>query len=246
MRHLDIVPVLKDNYVYLLPLPDRQAIAVDPGEAHAVQEHLNAEGRVLHSILITHHHADHTGGNAALKARYGCKIIGPDDGRIPGLDQVVGGGDSFAVGPYAIRVIATPGHTTGHVCYYLPNEGVLFSGDTLFLGGCGRLFEGTAETMWRSLQLLMELPDATLVYAGHEYTESNLRFAASIETANAAIQERLRRVKGRCSMPGNLGEEKRTNPFLRAVDPDFQEQIGMKGADPVEVFARLRSMKDDF
>ena len=243
---VDIVPALSDNYIYLLHVGESGAIAVDPGEAAPIIAHLESEGRCLTHILITHHHYDHTGGNSVLKERYACEVIGPDDQRVPELDRVVCEGDSFELGPYEIQVLETPGHTTSHISFFFPRQGIVFPGDTLFLGGCGRLFEGDAATMWQSLQKLMRLPDETRVYCGHEYTAGNLRFAASLEPDNQSIQSRIAAMDAKCSMPGTLAEEKVTNPFLRVEDPLLMEALGMTGASPVEVFAKVRALKDQF
>lgn len=217
---ISLIPILHDNYCYALT-DSSQVAVIDPGEAAPVIQWLGH--RDLDTIILTHHHGDHVGGVVALKEKYGAKVIGPnaDLHRLPFIDIAVGEGDGFILGPHEIRVIATPGHTSGHVCYYLPADHALFCGDTLFSMGCGRLFEGTAAQMWESLQKLAALPDETLVYCGHEYTLANGRFALSVEPDNVDLQERISAVRilreaGKPTLPVRLGLEKKTNPFLRA------------------------------
>ena len=249
-----LIPALSDNYVYLAHDRDSGATAVvDPAEAAPVLAALEQRGWTLTHILNTHHHADHIGGNEELKARFGVPIVGPraDAERIPGIDVEVGDGDTYDFAGHQARVFDTPGHTRGHIAFWFPDSEALFCGDTLFALGCGRLFEGTPAQMWDSLGKLRALPDATRVYCGHEYTQSNARFALTIEPDNEELRARAAavdalRAKGEPTIPSTLGEEKRTNPFLRADVPEVQEAVGMAGADPAAVFGEIRRRKDNF
>ncbi len=251
---IELLPVLTDNYVYLLHDPRGGASGVvDPAVAEPVLGRLRALGRRLDWILVTPHHGDHTGGLAEVKAATGARAVGPraDAARIPGLDVLVGEGDEVAFGSLAARVIETPGHTSGHVSYWLPEAEALFCGDTMFALGCGRLFEGDAPTMWRSLGKLAGLPDATRVYCGHEYTQANAKFALTVEPGNKALQERskevdAKRARGEGTVPSTMGEELATNPFLRADKPELLASAGLEGKDPVAAFAEIRRRKDNF
>jgi hydroxyacylglutathione hydrolase len=251
---LDIVriPVLKDNYLWLLRSGGAVAI-VDPAVDGPVDAELAARGWRLTHILNTHHHNDHVGANLALKARHGCTIVGPraDRERIPGIDVALGEGETYALGDARARVFDVPGHTRGHIAYWFEAERALFCGDTLFALGCGRLFEGTPAQMWSSLLKLRALPDDTRVHCAHEYTQSNARFALSVDADNAALRDRARgvdaaRAEGRATVPSLLGEEKATNPFLRADNPDLARAAGLAGGPAVEVFAAIRAAKDRF
>ncbi|SDO28604.1 hydroxyacylglutathione hydrolase [Aureimonas jatrophae] len=229
------------------------AVSIDAPEEGPILATLQREGWRLTHILTTHHHNDHTSANAALKARFGLEIIGPrgERDRIPGLDRAVSGGERFDLAGLVVEVIDTPGHTAGGISYHMPDERLLFSNDALFSLGCGRLFEGDAATMWASLQRLRALPDDTTVYCGHEYTATNARFALDVDPGNLLLQERVKeveaqRVAGQATVPVRLGDEKRTNPFLRADDPGLAEAIGMAGADPVAVFAALRERRNGY
>lgn len=248
------VPVLRDNYVYLLHDPATQATAaVDPSVAEPVQERLAAKGWRLTHILNTHHHDDHTGGNLALKRATGAQVVAArhDAQRIPGIDIEVGDGDAFLLGTAAAMVIAVPGHTLGHIAYWFPESQALFCGDTLFAMGCGRLFEGTPEQMWHSLLKLRGLPDDTLVYCAHEYTQSNARFARLVERDNADLLARVADIDARRSrrlptVPSLLSLERATNPFLRADEERVKKGVGLPYAEPVDVFAEIRRRKDAF
>ena len=247
------IPVLKDNYVYLLHDPTTAATAaVDPSVAAPVLDALKREGWRLTHILNTHHHNDHTGGNLEIKAATGCTIVGPraDRERIPGIDIVVGDGETYRFGAEDAHVYDVPGHTRGHIAYWFGNSRALFCGDTLFLMGCGRLFEGTPEQMWRSLSKLKALPPETRVYCAHEYTQSNARFAVTVEPQNSDLIARAKRVdalraEGKPTVPGLLREELATNPFLRADRPELQSAAGAPG-DAVATFAVIRKRKDNF
>jgi hydroxyacylglutathione hydrolase len=253
---LEIVqlPVLKDNYVYLVREPRAGAVGVvDPAVADAVEAELDRRGWRLTHILNTHHHADHVGGNLRLKQRYGAAVVGPraDRQRIPGIDVAVGEGDDYLFGREAARVFDVPGHTSGHIAYWFKESRALFCGDTMFSLGCGRLFEGTPRQMWESLGKLRALPDDTLVYCAHEYTESNGRFAATVDPANPDLARRIAEVKrlraeGRPTVPSILGDERRANPFLRADQPAVAAAVGGDVRDPVAVFAEVRRRKDAF
>lgn len=248
------VPVLTDNYIYLLHDPDAsQTAVVDPAEAAPVLAALEARGWTLDLILNTHHHGDHVGGNLALKAATGCRIIGPaaDKARIPGIDKTVADGDKVSVGASTASVFDIPGHTRGHIAYYFAQDEALFCGDTLFAMGCGRLFEGTPYQMVQSLAKFAPLPGTTRVYCAHEYTENNGRFALDIEPRNATLALRMRgvqqmRAEGRPTIPTTLAEERATNPFLRCEDSRLKRALGMQDANPVDVFAELRARKDKF
>eukprot|EP00198_Chlamydomonas_reinhardtii_P013489 XP_001702826.1 predicted protein [Chlamydomonas reinhardtii] len=256
------VPCLSDNYVWLLheAAPaggsggGRTAV-VDPAEEAPVVEALAARGWSLDAVLNTHHHGDHTGANLALKRRFpGLVIVGPraDKDRIPGIDVQVGTGDTWHLGGLEVRVFDTPGHTRGHITYWVPQAASLFPGDTLFALGCGRLFEGSPQQMWTSLSQLAPLPDDTLVYCAHEYTQSNARFAVTVDPGNAALAQRkaaidAARARGEPTVPSRLGEEKATNPFLRPHDPAIRQQLGFDAAAPDwQVFGAIRAAKDRF
>lgn len=256
MAKLDVVlvPVRSDNYVYLLHDADSGATAVvDPGEAAPVIAALEARGWTPSVILNTHHHADHIAGNEDVRAKYGCTLVGPksETGRIPGMDVTLAEGDAFEFAGHKAEIFETPGHTLGHIAFYFADSDILLSGDTLFVLGCGRVFEGTMEQMWDSLKKLRALPASTKIYCGHEYTQSNARFALSVDGDNAKLQAKAAeidalRAAGKPTVPGQLGDELDTNPFLRADDPALAAAIGMAGADPVAVFAEVRHRKDTF
>lgn len=247
-------PCLKDNYGYLLHDPESGlTAAIDTPEVDPINRALEQKGWQLTHILNTHHHFDHAGGNEALKEQWGCTIVGAarDATRIPGIDVQVDEGDTYAFGNHEAQVFDVSGHTIGHIAYYFAGEGLLFCGDALFAMGCGRLFEGTPAQMWDSLQKLRDLPDDTIVYCAHEYTQANARFALSVEPQNDALQARARevdalRADGRPTVPSTIGVEKATNPFLRPMSEDLQATIGLGGADLVDVFAETRRRKDSF
>jgi hydroxyacylglutathione hydrolase len=245
---------LRDNYVWMLREPNSGKVAVvDPSEAEPVKAALDRLGWKLDFILNTHHHNDHVGGNLALKAATHAQIIGPrpDRDRIPGIDVALGEGDSFALGDQEATVFEVPGHTRGHIAFWFRDSAALFSGDTLFTCGCGRMFEGSPQQMWGSLKRLRALPGDTRVYCGHEYTQSNARFAVSIDPQNQALKSRAdsvdsARASGRPTVPATLAEECATNPFLRADDAALAARLGLDAADPIAVFAAIRQAKDRF
>lgn len=249
-----LVPCLKDNYAPIIHDPATGCTAVvDTPEGGAILQALKSKGWKLTHVLNTHHHWDHTGSNLELKSSTGCTVVGPAGEVIPGLDLAVKEGDQVKVGSLEAQVLEVGGHTAGHIAYYFPKQKVAFVGDTLFVLGCGRVFEGTMKQMWDSLKKLRALPDDTVVYCAHEYTESNLRFVESfqgvpkgdLQTRAQAIRDL--REKGLPTVPTLLLHEKVTNPFLRADFDDLRKVAGLPdGAEPHQVFAAVRAAKDNF
>ena len=222
---------------------------MDPGEAASVLKHVHASGLRLQAVLLTHHHADHTAGAAELRRETGCAVIGPAECAGCGLDRTVVDGETIPFGAHPVRVLAVPGHTLGHVVYQCENVPGVWTGDTLFIGGCGRILEGTAAQMWRSLGRLRALPPETRVYCGHDYTLDNLEFAVSILPYDSDIRARRDEIlalekAGRPTAPSSIGVEQRTNLFLRADDHAVRHALGLDNADPVAVLAELRRRKD--
>lgn len=241
---------LSDNYGFLIrDEASGQTACIDTPEAAAVLRELDDLGWELDFILNTHWHPDHAGGNADIKAMTGCTIVGPPEvTRIAPLDREVGGGDTVQLGETTFQVIESGGHTLGHIAYFDPADRVAFVGDTLFALGCGRLFEGTPEQMWDSLQRLAALPDDTRVYCAHEYTASNARFALSVDDG-AALKARAdeifaARERGEWTVPTTIALEKATNPFLRA--PALAAKVGAAGQPDAQAFAAVRAAKDNF
>ena len=235
-----------DNFVYLL-LEGSAAAVVDPGVAEPVVQALNARGVALDLIMVTHHHLDHTGGCCALKGMSGCRIVGPPGGQ---ADTDVGEGDTVTFARVDFAVMALPGHTANHVAYYSSGQKAVFTGDTLFDCGCGRLFGADAAAMWRSLFRLRELPGETVLYGGHDYTEDNLMFAVNLEPDNTAVRKRLNMFKSATATGdgrpphSTIAEERHTNPFLRCDSPEVMQAVNMQTAQPAEVFAEVRRRKD--
>ncbi len=256
MAKLDVVqiPALSDNYIYLAHDADTGATAVvDPSEAAPVIAVLEEKGWSLSHILNTHHHMDHIGGNAELKEKYNATLVGPkaDSHRISDMDVTLAEGDTYDFAGHVAQVFETPGHTSGHITLWFADDKALFCGDTLFVLGCGRVFEGTMDEMWSSLDKLRALPDDAVVYCAHEYTLANAKFALSVDGDNAALKERAARfdtlrAEGKPTVPSLLGEERGTNPFLRADDPALAAAVGKSGASAAEVFAEVRRLKDNF
>lgn len=248
------VPCLKDNYAFLAHDAATGATAViDVPEAAPILNALARHGWKASHILITHHHDDHVAGLRALAAATGARVIGAaaDAHRLPRLDEAVAEGDTVRLGMEAGTVIDVPGHTVGHVAYHFPGSAVVFTGDSLMALGCGRVFEGTMAQMWDSLSKLAALPPRTQVCSGHEYTQSNARFALTIEPDNAALRSRVEavgqaRAEGRPTVPSLLSEELATNPFLRAGTAAVKRAMGLEGAPDAEVFAAVRQAKDRF
>jgi hydroxyacylglutathione hydrolase len=247
-----LFPCLQDNYGVLLHDSETGATAaIDAPEADAVEAALAAKGWQLTDILVTHHHADHTGGITALKQRHRCRVVAPygEATRIPLVDATVREKDKVRVGSLSAEVLETPGHTAGHISYFFPAEKLAFVGDTLFSIGCGRVIEGNAQMMWQSLLKLRALPDDTRIYCGHEYTQANIRFAKTIEPDNAALEARQRQVEKlrtarEPTIPSLLAEEKAANPFLRADLPELANAVGLPNQPAWKVFAEIRERKN--
>ena len=247
-------PARADNFAVLVHDPETGATAsIDAPESEPIRSRLAAMGWRLTDIFTTHHHPDHVEGNLALKQEFGCTITGPagEADRIPGIDRRIGENDTLSFGGFDVSVIETPGHTLGHICYWIPAASVAFVADTLFAMGCGRVFEGTPDMMWRSLEKLLELPDETTCYCGHEYTESNAKFALTVEPDNAELVARAAAVAeirkaGLPTLPTTIELEKRTNPFLRVHEPSIRGRLGMETASAADVFAEIRRRKDSF
>lgn len=247
-----LIPCLNDNYCVLIHDPTRaMTAAVDAPDVGPIRQALEARGWQLTHLFITHHHHDHTAGIQDLKKAYGCIVIGPDGeaDRIEGVDTTVGDGGTFEFAGSQVEVIATPGHTLGHISYHLPTRKLAFTGDTLFALGCGRVFEGSMRQMYDSLSRLAALPDDTVVYCGHEYTLANGRFALTVEPENKDLQARMAdiesaRAAGQPTLPTTIDLEKRTNPFLRTASSHIRARLDLDGSADWQVFARLREMKN--
>ncbi len=250
------IPLLRDNYAYLIVCEKtNDAAVVDPSEAEPVLRRAEQEKVALKAIFNTHHHRDHTGGNPGLLGCFPLEVYGHsiDKGRIPGLTHPLDEGGEVRIGELDARVLFIPGHTKGHIAYLFENK--LFCGDTLFVAGCGRLFEGTAEQMHNSLSKLKGLSADTLVYCGHEYTEKNLQFAMTLEPNNKKLAEKMQRVrsmraKGISTVPSMMEEEKETNPFLRwdskQIHENLKKDFPNLSLDPILVFSQIRKLKDYF
>jgi hydroxyacylglutathione hydrolase len=243
-----------DNFSVLLHDPKSgKTAAIDAPDAGLIIEHCKARGWRLTDIFVTHKHFDHIEGIPALQAAFECTVVGPEASAAEtGMyDRTVKDGDSFEWAGVKFEVMETPGHTLDHVSYYLPSEKVVFVGDTIFSLGCGRVFEGDHAMMWESLKALRALPDDTKLYCGHEYTLANGKFALTVDPQNAALKARFAEVEklraaDKPTLPTTIGEEKKTNPFLRADDPNLMKGLGMAGAKPSAVFAEIRTRKDKF
>ena len=250
INHLD---AFSDNYIWTMESEGKIAIA-DPGDAKPVHEYIKKTGYVLTDVLITHHHWDHTDGINALYERWQCDVIGPakhSANPIAHLSTGLVEGDIFQFADMPVEILHTPGHTLDMINYYLPSENILFTGDTLFSLGCGRVFEGTKDMMSQSVSKISALPDETIIYCSHEYTQANGKFALSVDADNQMLISRINEVEllikqGKPSIPTNLKLEKQTNPFLRASSPAIQNKLGLKNASEAELFAALRAAKDNF
>lgn len=247
------VPCRSDNYAFLIRSGDKTAL-VDAPEAGPILAALDTKGWSLDEVWITHHHNDHVEGLPGLKDRFpGLRVTGgaEDAGRLPPLDRKMSDGDIFEFDGHPVHVLDVSGHTVGHIAFHMPDAQAAFTADSLMALGCGRVFEGTPEMMWKSLCRLRDLPDETIIYSGHEYTRTNAAFALTIEPENEALQARAReieekRARGEPTVPSTLREERATNPFLRAHLREVKRAISMDGAKDAEAFAEIRSRKDRF
>ena len=247
-------PCLSDNYGFLAHDAETGVTAcIDTPEVGPIMEALAETGWSLTHILNTHWHPDHAGGNLEIQKATGCRIFGPkgEQERIPGIEKALQDGDEFDLGGHEVRVFDVPGHTAGHIAYYLTRDGVAFVGDTLFALGCGRLFEGTPDQMWTSLQKLIALPEDTRVYCAHEYTQANAAFALTVDPDNADLVARAAEIDaarkaGTPTVPTTIGLELRTNPFVRPGSATLRATLQMRDADDVAVFAETRRRKDEF
>ena len=254
MLNVSIIKCLSDNYSYLLQDENTNTVGVvDPSEFLAVDKEIKKKYKKLDFILNTHHHADHVGGNLELKEKYNSKIICSfhDKGIIKNTDITLNDGDTFSFGKTNFRAIHIPGHTLGHIAFYSKNAKVIFSGDTLFSLGCGRIFEGSFEQMFNSIEKIKKLPSDTLIYCGHEYTKKNGEFAVSIDDENKLLKERIKNVaskikQGLPSIPVSLKDELNTNIFLRCENQKIKSKLQMRNASKLEVFTKLRNLKDQF
>ena len=250
---IEIIPCLSDNYSYLIYEKKSNTISiVDPAEFEACDKVIN-KYKKLDFILNTHHHADHVGANLELKKKYGSKILGSnlDKDRIPGIDILLKENQKQKIGNLEFEVIFVPGHTKGHIAFFFGKEKVAFTGDTLFSLGCGRIFEGTHNEMLNSLNKIKNLPPNTKIYCGHEYTKSNLNFCLTYDPNNTFLKEReidvLKKLKSnQPTIPSTLDQEIRTNIFLRCNDPEIKYTLGLNDSSEVEVFSKLRDLKDTF
>lgn len=256
MANLEIhqFPCLSDNYGVLLRDAKAGVVAsIDAPDGEAVLAALRQKSWNLTHILVTHHHWDHTQGNEVVKAATGCTIIGPkgEADKVPGIDIKVGEGDTFKFGSFDVEVHETPGHTAGHIIYHIPGAKAAFVGDTLFAMGCGRVIEGNMAQMWRGVEKVAKLPPDTVLYCGHEYTVANAEFAMSVEPGNKALQDRLAEAKalraaGKPTLPTTVARELETNPFIRVDSAEIRANLGMQNASDAEVFAEVRTRKNNF
>ncbi|MGH1419699.1 MAG: hydroxyacylglutathione hydrolase [Hyphomicrobiaceae bacterium] len=246
-------PCRSDNYGVLAHSAEtNETASIDAPDANAVLAALEDKSWSLTHVFTTHHHNDHTEGNLALKQQTGATIFGPkaEADKIPGIDQAFGDGDAFEFAGHRVHVLDTPGHTAGHISYWLPDDNVAFVGDTLFAMGCGRLFEGTPAQMWASLQKIIALPTDTTIYCGHEYTQANAAFSLTVDPNNPTLRARAKEVEalraaGKPTLPTKLDIELETNPFLRPDDPGIRATLNMPDAANEDVFAELRERKNN-
>jgi hydroxyacylglutathione hydrolase len=254
MLNIEIIPCLKDNYSFVAHDTETDTIAViDPSEFQPIDSFIKKKFKKIDYILNTHHHFDHTGGNLDLQKKYKAKIIGSkkDEERIPGINIGLSDNDNFRLGRVDFKIFLLPGHTSGHICFYSKNERVIFTGDTLFSLGCGKIFEGTYLEMLRSLDLIKKLPIDTQIYCGHEYTKKNLEFCIRYEPNNMRLEEKAKWIKSKINqkqptIPVTIDEELNTNIFLRCDNSDVKRSLNMTDSSELEVFKKLRNLKDIF
>ena len=251
---IEIIPCLNDNYSYLIKDNQTDTVAIiDPSEFRPCDKKINEKYKKLDFILNTHHHFDHVGGNVELKKKYGSKILGfeKDQKRIPAIDILLKDDQEFKIGSLDFKTIFIPGHTSGHIAFYLEKEKVIFTGDTLFSLGCGRVFEGTYEEMFNSLNKIKSLPEDTKIYCGHEYTKNNFKFCFKFDPNNNHLKDKQKEIdaktkEGKPTIPSTIKEELKTNIFLRYDDLDVKGTLNLKNASDLEIFTKLRELKDNF
>jgi len=252
--NIEIIHCLNDNYSYLIKDDQTNTVAIiDPSEFGPCEEKIDQKYKKLDFILVTHHHFDHVGGNAELKKKYGSKILGfeKDEERIPGIDILLKDGQDFKIGNLDFKTIFIPGHTSGHVAFYFEKEKIVFTGDTLFSLGCGRVFEGTYKQMFESLNKIKSLPGDTKVYCGHEYTKNNLEFCLKFNPGNNYLKDKEKFIKTsirekKPTIPSTIKDEIQTNIFLRYDDPAVKDALNLKKGTDLEIFTKLRDLKDNF
>ena len=251
---IDIISCLSDNYSYLIKDDQTNIVAIiDPSEFDRCDKKIVQKYKKLDFILNTHHHFDHVGGNEELKKKYGAKILGfeKDKKRIPSIDLLLKDGQEFKIGNLNFKTIFVPGHTSGHIAFYLEKEKVVFTGDTLFSLGCGRVFEGTCQQMLNSLNKIKNLPEDTKIYCGHEYTKSNLGFCLKFNPNNKYLKDKERVIEekindGKPTIPSTIKDETQMNIFLRYDDSDVKDALNLQNATDLEIFTKLRDLKDNF
>ena len=251
---IEIIPCLNDNYSYLIKDDQTNTVAIiDPSEFGPCDEKINQKYKKLDFILNTHHHFDHVGGNTELKKKYSSKILGfeKDKKRIPSIDVLLKDDQEFRIGNLNFRTIFIPGHTLGHIAFYLEKEKIVFTGDTLFSLGCGRIFEGTYQLMFDSLNKIKSLPGETEIYCGHEYTNNNLEFCLKFNPNNNYLKQKEKIIKAKIkekkpTIPTTIKDEIQTNIFLRYDDLDVKNTLNLKNAPDLEIFKKLRDLKDNF
>ena len=254
MLNIEIISCLNDNYSYLLCDQDTNTVAIiDPSDFNPCDKIINKKYKKLDYILNTHHHFDHVGGNKKLKEKYKSKVLGCeiDKDRIPGIDIALKEKQNFKLGNTSFEVIFIPGHTKGHIAFYFKDEKIVFTGDTLFSLGCGRVFEGTYEQMFNSLNKLKNLPIDTKIYCGHEYTKKNLEFCLEYDPNNDCLRKKSNWINSKIesnspTVPISIGEEKKTNIFLRCNEPSIKNALNLNNASEQEIFSKLRDLKDSF
>ena len=252
--NIDIIPCLNDNYSYLIKDDQTNTVAIiDPSEFGTCDKKIDIKYKKLDFILNTHHHFDHVGGNTELKKKYGSKILGfeKDKNRIPAIDVLLKDGQEFKIGELNFKTIFIPGHTSGHIAFYFETEKVIFTGDTLFSLGCGRVFEGTYQQMFNSLNKIKSLPGDTKIYCGHEYTKNNIKFCLKFNPNNNHLREKAKEIEAKTkdekpTIPSTIRDEIQTNIFLRYDDLDVKSALDLKNASDIEIFTKLRDLKDSF
>jgi hydroxyacylglutathione hydrolase len=254
MLNIDIIPCLQDNYSFVIQDAKTNTVAVvDPSEFGPVNAFIEKKFKKIDYIFNTHHHFDHTGGNLDLQKKYNVKIIGSkkDEKRIPGINIKLSDNENFKLGSINFKIFLVPGHTNGHICFYAKSEKIIFTGDTLFSLGCGKVFEGSHLEMLTSLNLIKKLPEDTQIYCGHEYTQKNLDFCIKYEINNTKLAEKKIWVTSKLSkkkptIPVTIKDELDTNIFFRCNDPAIKKNLGMENSSEVQIFKKLRDLKDSF